>query len=92
MVASHASMRDDFEVSIPPIDALVDAACRHHNVFGARLRITTLRAAAGPAVELLEYLTPRDGQPYPGDARANDDDVPGTTRVPQWRLLSIPLD
>jgi len=45
---------------------------RLNNVFGARLRITTLRAAAGPAVELLEYLTPRDGRPYPGDARAND--------------------
>jgi galactokinase len=37
MVASHASMRDDFEVSIPPVDALVDTACRERNVFGARL-------------------------------------------------------
>ena len=27
-----------------------------NNVFGARLRITALRAAAGPGVELLEYL------------------------------------
>ena len=45
---------------------------RLNNVVGARLRITTLRATAGPAVELLEYLTPRDGRPYPGDARAND--------------------
>jgi catechol 2,3-dioxygenase-like lactoylglutathione lyase family enzyme len=45
---------------------------RLNNVFGARLRITTLRAAAGPAIELLEYLTPRDGRPIPVDARAND--------------------
>src|SRR5438067_5100331 len=45
---------------------------RLNNVFGARLRITTLRATAGPAVELLEYLAPRDGRPYPADARAND--------------------
>ena len=45
---------------------------RLNNVFGARLRITTLRAAAGPGVELLEYLTPRDGRPAPSDARAND--------------------
>src|SRR5439155_434416 len=45
---------------------------RLNNVFGARLRITTLRATAGPAVELLEYLTPRDGRPYPVDARATD--------------------
>jgi catechol 2,3-dioxygenase-like lactoylglutathione lyase family enzyme len=43
-----------------------------NNVFGARLRITTLRAASGPAVEFLEYLSPHDGRPYPPDARAND--------------------
>src|SRR5215471_240656 len=43
-----------------------------NNVFGARLRITTLRAAAGPAIECLEYLAPRDGRPFPADARAND--------------------
>jgi catechol 2,3-dioxygenase-like lactoylglutathione lyase family enzyme len=43
-----------------------------NNVFGARLRITTLRAAGGPGIELLEYLTPRDGRPAPADARAND--------------------
>jgi catechol 2,3-dioxygenase-like lactoylglutathione lyase family enzyme len=45
---------------------------RLNNVFGARLRITTLRAARGPGIELLEYLTPRDGRPFPADARAND--------------------
>jgi len=45
---------------------------RLNNVFGARLRITTLRAPAGPGVEFLEYLTPRDGRAVPGDARAND--------------------
>jgi catechol 2,3-dioxygenase-like lactoylglutathione lyase family enzyme len=43
-----------------------------NNVFGARLRITTLRAAAGPAIEFLEYLAPRDGRPVPADTRAND--------------------
>ena len=43
-----------------------------NNVFGARLRITGLRAARGPGVELLEYLAPRDGRPRPPDARAND--------------------
>jgi catechol 2,3-dioxygenase-like lactoylglutathione lyase family enzyme len=43
-----------------------------NNVFGARLRITALRAQAGPGIELLEYLAPRDGRPYPADARAND--------------------
>ncbi|HZQ93251.1 MAG TPA: VOC family protein [Terriglobales bacterium] len=43
-----------------------------NNVFGARLRITALRAASGPGVELLEYLAPRDGRPYPADWRASD--------------------
>jgi catechol 2,3-dioxygenase-like lactoylglutathione lyase family enzyme len=44
-----------------------------NNVFGARLRITTLKApGGGPGVELLEYLTPRDGRPYPSDAKPND--------------------
>ena len=43
-----------------------------NNVFGARLRITTLRAPTGPGIELLEYLAPRDGRAMPGDERAND--------------------
>jgi catechol 2,3-dioxygenase-like lactoylglutathione lyase family enzyme len=45
---------------------------RLNNVFGAHLRITTLRAPAGPGVEFLEYLAPRDGRPVPTDARPND--------------------
>ena len=43
-----------------------------NNVFGVRLRITTLKAATGPGVELLEYLAPRDGRPAPLDLKAND--------------------
>lgn len=43
-----------------------------NNVFGARLRITTLRARSGPGIELLEYLAPGDGRPMPPDVRAND--------------------
>lgn len=43
-----------------------------NNVFGAHLRITSLRAAAGPGIELLEYLSPRDARPYPVDEHAND--------------------
>src|SRR5438105_12379937 len=43
-----------------------------NNVFGARLRITALRGASGPGIELLEYLAPRDGRPFPGDEHAND--------------------
>jgi catechol 2,3-dioxygenase-like lactoylglutathione lyase family enzyme len=44
-----------------------------NNVFGARLRITGLRAAGGgPGIEFLEYLAPLDGRAYPADGRAND--------------------
>ena len=43
-----------------------------NNVAGARLRITGLRASAGPGIEFLEYLTPRDGRPIPRDSKAND--------------------
>jgi catechol 2,3-dioxygenase-like lactoylglutathione lyase family enzyme len=43
-----------------------------NNVRGARLRITGLRAAAGPGVEFLEYLAPTDGRPFPADVQAND--------------------
>jgi catechol 2,3-dioxygenase-like lactoylglutathione lyase family enzyme len=45
---------------------------RLNNVFGARLRITSLRAASGPGVEFLEYLAPGDGHPYPSGEKPND--------------------
>jgi galactokinase len=35
--ASHRSLRDDYEVSIPPIDVLVDCLSRQTGVFGARM-------------------------------------------------------
>ncbi len=45
-----------------------------NNVFGARLRITALRATrGGPGVELLEYLAPRTGRPMPPDTLASDE-------------------
>ena len=55
-----------------------------NNVFGARLRITALRAASGPGVEFLEYIAPRDGRPYPADARASD--------LFQWQTNFIATD
>lgn len=45
---------------------------RLNNVAGAHLRITAMRAAAGPGVEFLEYLAPRDGRPFPPEEQAND--------------------
>jgi len=43
-----------------------------NGVFGARLRITSLRASTGPGIELLEYLAPTNGRSMPDDERAND--------------------
>ncbi|HXV61588.1 MAG TPA: VOC family protein [Vicinamibacteria bacterium] len=57
---------------------------RLNNVFGARLRITALRSRGGPGIELLEYLTPRDGRPMPPDERAND--------VFHWQTLLVTED
>jgi galactokinase len=37
LLATHASLRDDFEVSTPAMDAAVDAAVREPGVLGARL-------------------------------------------------------
>ena len=43
-----------------------------NQVFGAHLHITGMRADAGPGIEFLEYLTPRDGRARSADIRAND--------------------
>jgi catechol 2,3-dioxygenase-like lactoylglutathione lyase family enzyme len=45
---------------------------RLNNVFGARLRITSLKGQQGPAIEFLEYLAPSNGRPMPVDTAAND--------------------
>src|SRR6266849_2995720 len=57
---------------------------RLSNVPGARIRVTMLRAAEGPAIELLEYLAPRDGRPYPEDTMAND--------LVRWHTLLLTTD
>jgi catechol 2,3-dioxygenase-like lactoylglutathione lyase family enzyme len=43
-----------------------------NSLFGARLRITSLRSSEGPGIELLEYLAPGDGRTMPADEHAND--------------------
>ena len=43
-----------------------------NNVIGAHLRITSLRGASGMGIELLEYLSPRDGRAFPADERTTD--------------------
>jgi catechol 2,3-dioxygenase-like lactoylglutathione lyase family enzyme len=43
-----------------------------NNVKGARLHISGLRSPAGPGIEFLEYLEPKDGRSLPADAKPND--------------------
>jgi len=50
-----------------------------NQVFGAHLHITGMRSSSGPGIEFLEYLTPRDGRPLPGDVRAND--------IVHWQIM-----
>jgi hypothetical protein len=33
---------------------------------------TSSRSTSGPGIELLEYLAPRDGRPFPSDEHTND--------------------
>lgn len=71
--ASLGFYRDTLGMQVAGESENYDVEQEHlNNVFGARLRITALRAAGGPGIELLEYLAPRDGRPAPQDLRAND--------------------
>src|SRR4029079_5434307 len=71
--ASLALYRDTLGLQIAGESENYDTEQEHlNNVFGARLRITSLHARQGPGGELLEYLAPRDGRPIPADQRAND--------------------
>jgi catechol 2,3-dioxygenase-like lactoylglutathione lyase family enzyme len=71
--ASLAFYRDVLGMSVAGESENYGVEQEHLNsVFGARLRITALRAAKGPGIELLEYLAPRDGRPYPSTAKPND--------------------
>lgn len=76
MAASHASLRDDYEVSVPELDTLVDIAAATPGVLGARLTgagfggcavalVTAVRAEAAAAAITREY---RELTELPGHA------------------------
>lgn len=71
--ASLAFYRDTLGLSVAGESENFGAEQERLNaVFPAHLRITTLRAASGPGVELLEYLTPGDGRAAPLDTTPAD--------------------
>jgi catechol 2,3-dioxygenase-like lactoylglutathione lyase family enzyme len=87
--------RDTLGLSVAGESENYDIEQEHlNNVFGARLRITALRAAKGPGIELLEYLAPRDGRSAPADLRANDIAHWQTTLIAEGldSLLSLARD
>src|SRR5213596_4133999 len=55
-----------------------------NQVFGAHLHITGMRASAGPGIEFLEYLSPRDGRQRPADIHAND--------IVHWQTMVVTDD
>jgi catechol 2,3-dioxygenase-like lactoylglutathione lyase family enzyme len=71
--ASLTFYRDTFGMRVAGASENYGEEQEHlNNVFGARLRITSLRAPQGPGVELLEYLSPRNGRSLADEPRAND--------------------
>jgi galactokinase len=82
-LASHASLRDDFEVSTPELDRLVEVAAAMPGVFGARLTgggfggavivLAEAAAAAGiPAGIRAGYRTPGGSPPAVHRVRATE--------------------
>jgi galactokinase len=82
MLASHASLRDDFAVSTPELDLLVDALC-HAGAYGARLTGAGFGGCAiglvdaDAAADIVEHATARYGSdtgltPMPLVVRAVD--------------------
>jgi catechol 2,3-dioxygenase-like lactoylglutathione lyase family enzyme len=55
-----------------------------NNVEGASLHISGNKASEGVGVEFLEYLNPKNGQPYPKDERADD--------LVHWETIMITND
>jgi catechol 2,3-dioxygenase-like lactoylglutathione lyase family enzyme len=87
-----AFYRDTLGLAVAGESENHDVEQEHLNgVFGARLRITALRAAEGPGIELLEYLAPSDGRPAPLDLRANDIAHWQTTMVTRSLEPILPL-
>jgi len=43
-----------------------------NHVFGSKVRITSLRSTAGPGIEFLEYLVPRNGRQTPSETTPAD--------------------
>ncbi len=74
-LASHASQRDDYEVSVPEVDRLVDRACTERGVYGARLTgggfggAIVLLVERGHAAAVASRVVDSDRREHGGAAR-----------------------
>jgi catechol 2,3-dioxygenase-like lactoylglutathione lyase family enzyme len=65
--------RDEFGLAIAGVSENYGPEQERLNgVPGAHLRITTLRPPVGPGIELLQYISPRDGRPRPVNSTPAD--------------------
>lgn len=78
--ASHASMRDDYDVSVPDVDALVEIASADADVFGARL---TGGGFGGAIVMLVRAGRGQDATARIATAYASETGQTPTVLVPQ---------
>ena len=72
MIESHVSLRDDYEVSIPEVDAVVEQLCATPGVHGARM---TGGGFGGCVVALCDPGTEVEGwrvRPVAGAHRVRD--------------------
>ena len=73
LTASHASLRDDFEVSAPALDAVVETALEHGALgarlvgggFGGSVLVLTPAAAGEQIIEAVARRAADDGHPEP---------------------------
>jgi galactokinase len=92
-LASHASLRDDFEISVPAVNRLVEVAAAVPGVHGARLTgggfggavVVLAEAGAADAVAAAiraGYATPAGHEPVVRQVRASDG--AGIAGAPRW--------
>jgi galactokinase len=86
--ASHASMRDDYEVSVPEVDALVEAAAADPDVFGARL---TGGGFGGAIVALARAGTEHDAARRIADRYARTANRRGVVLLPKGLRADRPI-
>ncbi len=91
MVASHASLRDDYEVSTPELDTIVQAAIQSPGCIGARLTGAGFGGAAVALVqtEFLNSFTSETEQIYRSAVKTSDPNVIPVHPSPGASILRI---